>query len=472
MLHKRSEKGQALVLIALAAVGLFAFTALAIDGGMVFSDRRHAQNAADTAAFAAALAKIRTPPYPPNSPDDPRLAAMAAGLERAASNGYDNDGTTNVVEVHNPPVSGPYAGDDDYIQVIITSHVRMMFARIVGWQYVTNVAEAVTRAHSGTSDTSSGLAAIAALTPSGTGIDMNGNVLLNVINSGVFSNSSSACSIYGQGNGTYNVETYFTYATGGTLCQNGIINIDPSQIQSGAQIPYPQGVAYINPPAPSIACPPNPITVSNGMINPGTAVGHFDMGNYSYGVGSYTFAPGNFCFPAGANFNGDYDLTANDANFLITGGDFRLNGSASWTCNNVVFHSTGTGAGVNFLGNGTSNCSNVTFYMSTGTAFFSGVADNTLSAPTSGVYQGLLIYQPLGNHTTIAIQGNSNQHYTGSIIGLSAPIHVAGNNQSFAVNSQFVGYTFTVSGNIDFTVNYDPSQQYLPPEGPAIELIE
>lgn len=40
MLHKRSEKGQALVLIALAAVGLFAFTALAIDGGMVFSDRQ------------------------------------------------------------------------------------------------------------------------------------------------------------------------------------------------------------------------------------------------------------------------------------------------------------------------------------------------------------------------------------------------------------------------------------------------
>src|SRR3990172_6590357 len=103
MYYKKSEKGQALILIALAAVGLFAFTALAIDGGMVFSDRRHAQNAADTAALAAALAKIRTPDYPPNTPDDPRLAAEAAGLARAASNGYDNNGTTNVVEVHIPP---------------------------------------------------------------------------------------------------------------------------------------------------------------------------------------------------------------------------------------------------------------------------------------------------------------------------------------------------------------------------------
>ncbi len=69
MYHKKSEKGQALVIIALAAVGLFAFTALAIDGSRVFSDRRHAQNAADTAVLAAALAKIRTPDYPPNAPD-------------------------------------------------------------------------------------------------------------------------------------------------------------------------------------------------------------------------------------------------------------------------------------------------------------------------------------------------------------------------------------------------------------------
>lgn len=39
-----TPRGQALVLIALAAVGLFAFAALAIDGSAVFSDRRHAQN--------------------------------------------------------------------------------------------------------------------------------------------------------------------------------------------------------------------------------------------------------------------------------------------------------------------------------------------------------------------------------------------------------------------------------------------
>ncbi|HEX9332631.1 MAG TPA: pilus assembly protein TadG-related protein, partial [Anaerolineales bacterium] len=61
MKPKFQERGQALILIAFAAVGLVGFAALAIDGSRVFSDRRHAQNAADTAVLAAALAKIRDP---------------------------------------------------------------------------------------------------------------------------------------------------------------------------------------------------------------------------------------------------------------------------------------------------------------------------------------------------------------------------------------------------------------------------
>jgi hypothetical protein len=52
-----AERGQALILIALAAIGLVAVTALAIDGSAKYSDRRHAQNAADASSLAAALEK-------------------------------------------------------------------------------------------------------------------------------------------------------------------------------------------------------------------------------------------------------------------------------------------------------------------------------------------------------------------------------------------------------------------------------
>ena len=150
MLHKKSEKGQALVLIAFAAVGLFAFTALSVDGGRVFSDRRHAQNAADTAALAAALAKLRAPLTPPTAAD---LAAKSAGLNRASTNGYANDIVNNTVEVHicnetGITCEGMPAGADasEYIQVKIISIVRTTFARIIGWQQVTNTVTAIARA--------------------------------------------------------------------------------------------------------------------------------------------------------------------------------------------------------------------------------------------------------------------------------------------------------------------------------------
>ena len=60
MMKNKHEKGQAIIIIAFAIVVLVGFAALAIDGGRVLSDRRHAQNAADTAAYAAALAKIKS----------------------------------------------------------------------------------------------------------------------------------------------------------------------------------------------------------------------------------------------------------------------------------------------------------------------------------------------------------------------------------------------------------------------------
>src|SRR5918993_1968194 len=133
MRPRAQERGQALVIIALAAVGLFGFSALAIDGSRVFSYRRNAQNAADTSALSAALAKIRQEDY------------VLAAEERAADNGYVKDAISTAgtdVEVNlcnvtglNPPCQGiptqlstPPTAEEleltnagNYIQVKITS---------------------------------------------------------------------------------------------------------------------------------------------------------------------------------------------------------------------------------------------------------------------------------------------------------------------------------------------------------------
>lgn len=50
--RNKAERGQAIVLIALATVGLLAFTALAIDGGNAVNHRREMQNAADAGSLS------------------------------------------------------------------------------------------------------------------------------------------------------------------------------------------------------------------------------------------------------------------------------------------------------------------------------------------------------------------------------------------------------------------------------------
>ena len=54
--HVSTEKGQTVVLLALAFIVLLGFTALAIDGGMVYANRRHMQNASDAASLAGGSA--------------------------------------------------------------------------------------------------------------------------------------------------------------------------------------------------------------------------------------------------------------------------------------------------------------------------------------------------------------------------------------------------------------------------------
>jgi hypothetical protein len=105
-----SQSGQAAILLALGLLGLVAFAALAIDGGLLYAEKRSAQNAADNAVLAAARAMCLG--------EDPVSAALALAYE----NGYDNDGVGNIVTVSNPPTAGPNAGNSDYVELVIVSN--------------------------------------------------------------------------------------------------------------------------------------------------------------------------------------------------------------------------------------------------------------------------------------------------------------------------------------------------------------
>ncbi len=81
MKNPRNERGQILVLFALALVAMIAMVGLILDGGSAFAQRRQEQNAADLAALAGAVVQINQ--------TAPTTGRHRKAKEVAKSNGYD-----------------------------------------------------------------------------------------------------------------------------------------------------------------------------------------------------------------------------------------------------------------------------------------------------------------------------------------------------------------------------------------------
>ncbi|MEA2007723.1 MAG: pilus assembly protein TadG-related protein [Chloroflexota bacterium] len=287
-----SEHGQSIVLIALALVGLMAFAALAIDGGMVYSDRRQAQNAADAAALAGAYAKIWGNNW------------SEAALTRAEENNFNDNGTSNTVTVNNPPASGPYAGDDEYVQVFIEAHVDTALIHFVYSGDVINKVEAVARAKP-SSEMYFGNAVIG-LKPDGHDtIKLHGGPLVKVTGGGIFSNSSHDCGYNEDGGPTGHVDSITTVAS--TSCVG-----DPlTTITTGAPpLEYPPPDWMF----PSYTCDYNhngiSVTAGETTLNPGV---HCVDGDFKYNGGTLVGHGVTIVMESGKvtiNGNGVLDLSA------------------------------------------------------------------------------------------------------------------------------------------------------------------
>jgi len=187
--------------------------------------------------------------------------------------------------------------------------------------------------------------------------------------------------------------------------------------------------------------------------------------------GTYTFAPGDHCFSGGLSINGNTNVIADGANFLISSGAFISNTNGFFHCSNtVVYINGGTGYQVN--GSSENTCSGITFYVSTGTVSWNGNPTINFSAPTSGDYQGLLIYLPIQNSSSLTINGNSQQSLTGSIIAPASPVQINGNSGTFALSSQVTGRTIAIGGVGTIDINFNPAQQYSQGSPTMIQLTK
>jgi len=425
MINNKHEKGQAIIIIAFAIVALVGFAALAIDGGRVLSDRRHAQNAADTAAYAAALAKIKSQSY------------TDAGEGRAESNGYDNNGMSNIVEVNLCSDTGitcqlPTGSNPaDYIRVKITSHVQTVFARVLGIGQLTNVVQAVAKATSPvTSSWFNGKALVSTMegckgdngapnnpfTAGG-----NGTTIIN--NSGIFVNS--ACSVAFVDNGTSNIvtTTQGTCVVGGI--QSGVNGVTPPPVgHCGTQInindyvlPSPEEDGYCD--------QEGSITGSNGDYE--ATPGYFNKtGNQTFPdvspSGVLKLHKGVYCFYNGISLNANWEITS----------DFDGDGHDS-------------------------DSEGVFFYVPNGDVTFNGSSSLNLHAIDSSDYpltiQKYLFYIPLSNDANVTITGSNGSSFTGTVLAPASHCTLDGSGNAFSLDTQLICFdtTITGAGYIDIT---------------------
>lgn len=134
-----AQSGQAIIIIAVMMIGLIGSLGLAIDGGGLFFLRRDTQNAVDAALLAAAYAQCAIDPEVAKTmdPQDITDDIHEAALDAAARNNFEDTdpgvNTTNAidVQVHRGPTTGPKAGDQAYVEVIIRANKPSYFIQLV-----------------------------------------------------------------------------------------------------------------------------------------------------------------------------------------------------------------------------------------------------------------------------------------------------------------------------------------------------
>jgi hypothetical protein len=117
MKHNRKiESGQAAVILAIAFVGLLAFSALAIDGGNAYLTRRNAQNASDAASMAGTreLYQILRVLDPADMPGDPDGYLRLVIVDAAQRNGVP-DTNDDPADAVNDNVEAWYVNEDGEI---------------------------------------------------------------------------------------------------------------------------------------------------------------------------------------------------------------------------------------------------------------------------------------------------------------------------------------------------------------------
>lgn len=400
------ERGQILLIVALAALGLLALTGLVVDGGLLYLSRRHAQNAADAAALAGAKALSLTW-------DDAQ--ARNTALYYAGLNGFDNDGVQDSVHVAHPPDAGEFAGNPHYIRVTIVVTNPTYFIHLVYGGPVRASASSTAGV-----EPCPPAPSVMTLHPNACqAFDMRGNASLRVLQGGVIVNS--AC------------QTDALYVTGNAqLWSDGCILVTGKyRVDGVSAVVQPRPNIGVSPTANPLASTPLPdlagLPVRHGTPNQPQTL--------RIPYGDVTLEPG--IYYGGIEILGNARVTLSPGLYVMAGGGLEVRANATVTGQEVCIfntwdpdHPEGDGA----FGDITLQANTVV----------------TLTPPTSGPYAGLVFFQDPANPHEMTIIGDATLDAGGGTIYLpGARLYVAGNASS---NAPFIVLTFLAEGDARMTV--------------------
>jgi hypothetical protein len=432
-----SERGQALVLIILGFVVLMGFTALAVDGSMLYSDRRYAQNAADAASLAGAgaaalyLEENNIIASNWSCSGGAINAGEFAAKNRAVTNGFtidfdlsDDHGVDAYCGVENHP---PYSKNYIDVRVRLTMPTKAQFVQFVYKGPLVNTVEAVTRIYPRRS-----LAwgeAIVALNDkicdgNVNGIQFRGDLTLNVVGGGVFSNGCldvdggnypNICNgdlnfFYG-GNFLDNIEFY------DMPCEEDVD--ENSQTYSDLDDSMDERIPYDS------YFSSTPVCDSSNTISANTFEGS-------------TGLTGLICVTGDVKINtAPRSVQGTDVTIVMLGGKFDISG------------------GMSSLQAPPSDGSYIT-----------GIHGTAIP--------GLLIYMPVEYYgpwdsgcglpeNELQINGNAMNAFVGTILAPCTDVSLEGGGDTFAYQSQVIGWNVNSGGTADLNVIYDEGKNFSKP---------
>lgn len=458
------ERGQALILILLATVGLIGLTALAVDGGHVFATQRQARNAADTAAFAAAIANVEVagarddtcdPFFPEGNEAAIRTALKSAGLARAASNNFADDtidpgvnsGQAIDVIVHWPPKQDPsvtpqfYVDNCDYVQVIIAAQVPTFFAPVIGVSSLPIRVQAVVKALPISWGKPGGDNGIVALGDVCNGVRTHGNGETHITGGGVFSNSTADGS-------SGNCWAFNAGGTDGQISTDGATMVgclDPGDISDG-KIVYNAPNTF----DPATDCGAVPEDYPPPALALGFKCSDFDPGDTING--GTTARPGRWSQAAG-NLGGNEvfppaGVTTLEAGVYCITGKFNLGSTDSLT----------SAGGVTFVLDGS-------LRWNAGATINLTPSDDT---PYDGKIANLLIYRPLNDTftglcdgggsppcQTLQFNGGADATWSGKIFAPDSNCDITGTQDGITLIGQAICYVVDIGGDSTWEITYD-----------------